>query len=162
MRARARNGPATVSPICPLGASMTFSKTLIRANGRGIWNVRPSPCANSRSGDMAVTSCPSRRTDPLSGFNAPVRRLNSVDFPAPLGPISPVIAPRLISSDTVSTARNSPKLRLRPSMDRIASATPQHLVVRFGVEVVFHDLAVAPATVPLQTKNGALRTRCTL
>src|SRR5690606_16197060 len=41
--------------------------------------------------------------------------LKSVDFPAPFGPINPVIDPSVISSDAPSTARMPPKCRWRSS-----------------------------------------------
>ena len=42
-------------------------------------------------------SRPSSRTEPLRTFSRPKIALNTVDFPAPLGPITVVIAPRRTS-----------------------------------------------------------------
>src|SRR5262249_41673937 len=53
-------------------------------------------------GAAPVMSRPSRRTLPLSGRKCPVIRLNSVDLPAPFGPVSTV-------RSTSETARNPEK-----------------------------------------------------
>jgi hypothetical protein len=41
-----------------------------------------------------VTSAPSKTTRPARNFNSPKIALNAVDLPAPLGPMTVVIAPR--------------------------------------------------------------------
>jgi hypothetical protein len=46
---------------------------------------------------------------PLSGVMLPATRLNSVDLPAPFGPMSPVIEPRSTRSEQLLTARKPPK-----------------------------------------------------
>ena len=51
---------------------------------------------------------------PGSGFGAPEIRLNRVVFPAPLGPMSPLIMPPSTVKLTSLTACNPPNLRLRP------------------------------------------------
>ena len=56
-------------------------------------------------------SSPSITTRPEVGGSRPAMTLNSVDFPAPFGPISPVMDPVSIRSDAPSTARKPPKWR---------------------------------------------------
>ena len=66
-------------------------------------------------------SLPSSVTVPYMGVRLPVMALKKVDFPAPFGPINPVIDPLLIEIETSSTARNAPKLWVNPFVDRITS-----------------------------------------
>ena len=47
---------------------------------------------------MALTSDPATRTMPLVGRSSPARRLSSVDFPDPEGPINAVNEPSATSS----------------------------------------------------------------
>ena len=47
-------------------------------------------------------------TLPVSGFCSPVMRLNSVDLPAPFGPMMPSASPGATSSSTPSTALSEP------------------------------------------------------
>ena len=54
-------------------------------------------------------SSPSIVTLLLEGHKTPAITLNKVVFPAPLGPISPVIDPFLISKEAPSTAQKPPK-----------------------------------------------------
>src|SRR6056297_1101031 len=153
-----RNGPQSRSPSCAIGASMTFSSTLILAKGRGIWKVRPSPKLKSASGAKPVTSCPPRCTVPLVGLSMPVKTLKSVVLPAPFGPINPVIVPARMSNDTSLTARNSPKSLLMLRMRRRGSAMPaMHRVVGIGVQIVFHDPTVTAAPVAFEPVDIALR-----
>ena len=44
-------------------------------------------------GDVKVTLFPSSNISPLSGITAPHNTLISVDFPAPLSPITPKTSP---------------------------------------------------------------------
>ena len=53
------------------------------------------PAASSRRGVQFVTSAPSKRTVPLRAGRSPKTVLNTVDLPAPFGPITVVMAPRL-------------------------------------------------------------------
>src|SRR5579859_2671953 len=57
------------------------------------------------SGGAAVTSTPSNRTRPAVGTASPARQLNSVDLPAPFGPMIPTISPAATSMFTPRTAR---------------------------------------------------------
>ena len=72
---------------------MTFSRTVISGNGRGIWKVRASPLAEDPVRREPVDPSPSRMRDPEVGGNRPARQLKRVVLPAPFGPISPVIVP---------------------------------------------------------------------
>src|SRR5512136_658868 len=49
--------------------------------------------------------------------------LNSVDLPAPLGPITARISPASIAIFTLSTATRPPKLRVRPRHSRSGTAS---------------------------------------
>ena len=79
------------------------------ANSRLSWKVRTSPARARRSGPQPFMSTPSSRTDPAAKLWKPLTALMRVDFPAPFGPINPVIAPRRASKDALSTARTPPK-----------------------------------------------------
>src|SRR5437763_9438795 len=46
---------------------------------------------------------------PASGSSMPLTQLKSVVLPAPFGPMSPRISPRLTTNDTSSRARTPPK-----------------------------------------------------
>src|SRR5450755_2731013 len=52
------------------------------------------PRAQRCGAESGVTSWPSNSIVPEEGGNAPAIKLNSVDFPAPFGPIRPTISPR--------------------------------------------------------------------
>jgi hypothetical protein len=54
-------------------------------------------------------SRPNSEMVPASGFRAPVRRLNSVLFPLPFGPMMPTISACSMSRVTPSTAWMPPK-----------------------------------------------------
>ena len=53
-------------------------------------------------------SIPSSRTSPASRRTVPMSALNSVDFPLPFMPTSPVTHPGAISRSTLSRARTRP------------------------------------------------------
>ena len=57
---------------------------------------------------MPVTRVPPMNTSPLAGRSNPYNARNAVDLPAPLGPITPVIAPLRTASDTPCRMRMSP------------------------------------------------------
>src|SRR5262245_2838824 len=61
---------------------------------------------------------------PVSGRSNPVSRLKNVVLPAPLGPISAVIAPRCTSTWSTLTATRPPKWRVTPSATTIGSGFP--------------------------------------
>jgi hypothetical protein len=60
---------------------------------RVIWNVRPSPAANTWSGLALVMSFPRNLTWPSSAVSYPLITLNRVVLPDPFGPIRPLMAP---------------------------------------------------------------------
>src|SRR5581483_9573206 len=80
-------------------ATSMFSSTLSRKNSRVIWNVRPTPSANTRSGVARVIDSPSKRISPPLQRSYPVITLNSVVLPEPLGPIRPAIDPLATDSE---------------------------------------------------------------
>ena len=82
--------------------SATFWKVLVRPRAATLWGFSP------------VMSSPSRRTRPAVGLCRPTSVLNSVDLPAPFGPMSPTISPLVTSNETASTACSPPKRLLTP------------------------------------------------
>ena len=58
------------------------------------------PASSMRRGAKPVVSAPSNVTLPERTPSRPNTVLNSVDLPAPLGPITVVIAPRRIVADS--------------------------------------------------------------
>ena len=99
----------SVSPDCPPGTIIRFSRQVMDENSCAIWKVRSSPLWNSSCGGRPVMSSPSIVTLPEVGGSAPAITLNSVVLPAPFGPTRPVIDPLAISSEAPSTARKAPK-----------------------------------------------------
>ena len=106
------------SPGWSPGTIIRFSSAVMLENSCAIWKVRSMPVRNSWCGLRPVTSAPSKMTEPLSGTILPATILNSVDLPAPFGPISPVTDPRRTESEQLLTAVSPPKrlLTLRTSM----------------------------------------------
>src|SRR5215831_4401890 len=89
------------------------------------WNVRAMPSQATLCGLKPVMLAPSNSTVPSLGGIRPVMPLKSVVLPAPLGPISANISPRLTSKLTSSTAVRPPNrlvtlrsLRMAPSLIR--------------------------------------------
>src|SRR6266480_4919132 len=72
-----------------------------------------------RCGGRPVMSSPSNTTRPPVGRSTPVRQLKNVDLPAPLGPISPRIAPLATESDTLLSAASPPKRTVSALVSRI-------------------------------------------
>src|SRR5579872_6766091 len=83
------------------------------------WNERPRPMPQMRCGGVPVMSRPSSVTVPLSGSRCPVIRLNSVDLPAPFGPITAAIWPVSTVRLTSLTARKPAKDFDRPAISSI-------------------------------------------
>src|SRR5215475_3789571 len=109
------------SPVCCLAASFRFSSTVSSVSDFVSWKVRTIPARATRYAGIPASGWPSNRQLPPSGFSNPVSRLNSVVLPAPLGPMSAVIAPRWTSSLPISTARSPPKALTMPSATSMAS-----------------------------------------
>ena len=72
---------------------MTFSPAVISSKSCVFWKVRARPARTTSRGLRPTISAPSKSTDPSSGRSNPVSALNSVDLPAPLGPMSALIVP---------------------------------------------------------------------
>src|SRR4030065_2585839 len=64
---------------------------------------------------------PRKRMRPPVGLRTPVMRLKRVVFPAPLGPIRPVIVPALISKEQWSRAITSPNFFTTSSIRNMGS-----------------------------------------
>src|SRR6185312_12397950 len=77
-----------------------------------------------RCGAAPVMLRPSSVTVPVSGCRWPVMRLNSVDFPAPFGPITAAICCVATLMLTSETARNPPNDLDRPETS--STAQPPH------------------------------------
>src|SRR6202165_655725 len=88
---------------------ITFSSTDMPSNVCGTWNVRARPSCARTSGVRLVMSRPSNKTLPDVDRRSPVRQLNSVDLPAPFGPIRPRMSPCSSVTDAASTALKLPK-----------------------------------------------------
>ena len=75
-----------------------------------IWKERAIPSGAICSGSLPVMSLPSNTIEPDDGDRKPVRRLNSVVLPAPLGPTSAWMVPSVterLTSETALNPRNS-------------------------------------------------------
>src|ERR1700720_3534779 len=79
------------------------------------------PRRQSRGTGSPVTVSPAKRTLPWLGFNVPVIRLNKVDLPAPLGPMTARTSPSATRIVTRSTATMPPKRRVSSLISRSAT-----------------------------------------
>ena len=77
------------------GTIIKFSKTDKLVNSCAIWKVLKSPFENNSYEGTSVIFSSSKVTFPLEEFKFPAIKLNNVVLPDPLGPIIPVIVPRL-------------------------------------------------------------------
>ncbi|MCY1369751.1 hypothetical protein D9M69_568050 [compost metagenome] len=68
-----------------------------------IWKLRESPRRLISNGFLPSMRVPLRMTSPLLGSKRPEIRLNSVDLPAPLGPMMATRSPG-------RTARSTPRM----------------------------------------------------
>ena len=117
--------PATRAAASP-GPTSRFSSTVICRKSRVSWNVRPIPSRLMRWDPVRVISVPRNRIFPASTRVTPVMALNSVDFPDPFGPITPVMVPARTPKLTPPSARTPPNRTDTPSTSRIAtSPTPR-------------------------------------
>src|SRR5262249_47653154 len=80
-------------------------------NGCGIWNERPIPMRQRRSGARCVMSVPANTTRPASGRAVPLAMPNSVVLPAPFGPMMPSASPSA-SAMSISCAMTTAPKRL--------------------------------------------------
>src|SRR6476660_1567727 len=99
---------------CKYSNTVSFGKMLVR------WNDRPSPMRQVSCGCTPVISRSSSSTRPLSGSKCPVIRLNSVDLPAPLGPITAAIWRLSTLNDTSETATKPEKDFVNPAISSMA------------------------------------------
>src|SRR6185369_1230341 len=105
--------------------NITFSRIVSAASGCTTWTVRPMPSRVASYGSPPVMSCPAKRMIPASGFTKPVMRLNTVVFPAPLGPMRKTTSPSSTWKLTSLVASSPPNRLLTFSNSRmraIASA----------------------------------------
>src|SRR5262249_21631422 len=78
-------------------------------NGCGIWNERPMPRQQRRSGARWVMSMPARMTRPASGATVPLAIPNSVVLPAPFGPMMPSASPSARARSSARATTTAPK-----------------------------------------------------
>src|SRR5467141_846675 len=107
--ARARTSASARCEVRRNAPIITFSSTDMPSNVCGTWKVRARPRCARASGVRLVMSCPSSRTLPEVDKRSPVRQLNSVDLPAPFGPIRPRMSPCSSVTEAASTALKLPK-----------------------------------------------------
>src|SRR5665811_1980953 len=88
--------------------TITLSITDIDSKLLTTWKVRAMPRLQRAVAGNAVTSSPSNRIVPSDGGVAPAVRLNSVDLPAPFGPIRPTISPGATVMETSLLATTPP------------------------------------------------------
>ena len=152
------------SPVWPVAPSFMFSSTVSRARDLVSWNVRTIPRRAMRYEVSPWSDSPSNDHVPELGLSKPVSRLKYVVFPAPLGPMSAVMAPRSISQWSTLTAVRPPKRRVMPSETRIGSflATPGCCSMppkRSSASFVNAGCAVMTPTCPGGRSRGGRR-RC--
>src|SRR5205085_1005053 len=99
-----------------------------------------------RGAESPVTFSPANRTVPWLGSSMPVIRLNSVDFPAPFGPMTARTSPSATRIDTWSTATSPPKRRVSSS-----SSSNATISFRFGPAATKAGTNQAPD--PLRRKH---------
>ena len=104
----------SASPYWCGAASSMFSRTVSSPSSREIWKVRTTPMRARSSGRSRRMLRPSKVTSPASGSIRPPSTLNSVDLPAPLGPMIPVMLWRAISSEQPASAWKPPNDLTRP------------------------------------------------
>src|SRR5216683_7854022 len=81
------------------------------------------PFAAKRDGDTVAMSVSSKMMRPAVGRSTPLMMLNSVVLPAPLGPMTLQISPRVTARLTSATALRPPKLLLILSTESRAVTT---------------------------------------
>src|SRR3546814_9248469 len=106
-----------------------LSATFRCGNSASDWNTMPKSRLCVGTG---VMSAPSSRMRPALGTSSPATMRSSVVLPQPEGPSRQTKVPCGTASDTSSTAVNSPKFLLMPSMTRPDMAYPfSHLASPF-------------------------------
>src|SRR6516162_6895195 len=89
-------------------ATSRFSNTVMSANGRGTWYVRPMPSLHRAAASSLVTVRPAKRTSPAPGARSPEMRPNRLVLPAPFGPTIPTTSPGPTASDRSSAMTTRP------------------------------------------------------
>src|SRR5579883_1469094 len=100
---------------CGWAPASTFSRTVRPGKRPTPWRVRAIPSLARSCGRWRRNGRPSKLMVPDAGRTKPQITLNSVVFPAPLGPISPTISPLRTRSDTRSRATSAPNDTLTSS-----------------------------------------------
>src|SRR5258705_5887357 len=111
-----------VPPSAASAARRTFSCAASSGKTFETWNVRRIRARVRRYGACPVMSAPSSSTEPDVGRSRPEMRLNSVVFPAPLGPITASSSPSRTSSPTSVTIVAPPMTSPRSLVARIGDA----------------------------------------
>src|SRR6516225_4883074 len=118
-------------------------------NGCGIWNERPIPRRQRRSGARWVMSMPARMTRPASGATVPLAMPNSVVLPAPFGPMMPSASPSARARSSARATTTAPKLLEIFSKARMAgmrvSLAPPRLIHQPEVRAAKSDVIPAQA-----------------
>ena len=94
------------------------------ARSSRFWNVRPIPILMTSCEGRFSTELPSNSIEPSAGSQNREMQLNTVDLPAPFGPIRAWIAPFATSIEKSFNAQRPPKRTVRFLMERIALMTP--------------------------------------
>src|SRR6267378_4469142 len=141
-RSAARTCSLPFSRTCPAilracRATTRFSRTVSVSNTLLIWKERDSPRSTILCGGSPAMVSPNSSTVPSLGCRNPDRQLNSVVFPAPLGPRMAWISPSSTERSTWSSAR---KPRNDRETARACNATgmgrtpynPSHIPARYG------------------------------
>ncbi len=112
-----------VRSVRALWATTRCSRTVSPKKSSGCWNVRANPRFARARGEVCVTSSPWSVTRPAIGRCSPESTANSVDFPAPLGPTRPAMAPGLTARDTSESAVSPPKRTVMPAASSASGAS---------------------------------------
>ena len=99
----------------------TFSSTVRCGNTAEIWNERTSPMRAIAAGREPVMSRPLKKICPRVGVRNCVSRLKQVVLPAPFGPISAWIVPRVTARSTSLTATKPLNSFVSPRVSRMMS-----------------------------------------
>ena len=123
-------------------AQRMFSNTRQAREDVGDLEAARQPAAVDHDGGRPVMSSPLSRIAPALGASSPLTRLNSVDLPAPFGPMMAWRSPR-------ATARSTPRM-----ISVVAEALARRRAARCAGRV-----AAAPCRLPLRHAAEPLLTR---
>src|SRR5438445_2804071 len=105
----------------------TFSSAVGQGKTALIWNERTSPLRATSAGAAPVMSSPLYVMVPLVAGRKRVSRLKQVVLPAPFGPISAWMVPRITRRSTRFTAMNPRNSFDKPRVSRITSESGTRL-----------------------------------